>query len=54
MNGDDAGSKRLGISHFDNIGFYTATREKLPVFSRVASNFAKKPIKPATFHTAIF
>lgn len=48
-NADDARSKRLKISHLDEIGLYTTTMEEISVLSRAARNFMKNWIKPVSF-----
>lgn len=50
LNGNDAGSKRRGISHLDDARLYTATTEELAVLIRGPSNFIKNLNKPAPFN----
>lgn len=54
QNADDAGSKRLGISHLDQIELYRAIIGKLTILVRATSNFIKSPSKPALFHATTF
>lgn len=49
LNNDDTGSKRWGISQFDDTGLYTGTTKVLRVLIRVASNFERTPNEPAPF-----
>lgn len=51
---DNAWSKRLSISHLDDIGLYMATTEDLPNLIRAVKSFAKSPNKPAPFPATIF
>lgn len=54
LNGDDAGSKRLGIFHFHDIGLYTVTIEELSILIRAKTSFVKNANGPAPFHTTTF
>lgn len=54
LNGDDAGSKSLDISHLHDIGLYTATTKEPLILISTASNFVKNPNTPAFFHVRTF
>lgn len=58
QNANDAVSRSLGISHFDDFGLYTAITEEPLVLIRVASSFLKNRNKcarfyPFTFYTSV-
>lgn len=54
LNGDNAGSERLGSSHSDIFGLYTTTKEELPIFTTAARNFVKNLNRPDPFHASTF
>lgn len=51
---DDAGSKRLRISHLEDLRLYTETMERLLFLIRAANNFVKNPNMSAPFHAPTF
>lgn len=54
VNGDDYGSKDLGISHLHAVGLYTAKMKKRSILIRVTSNLVQNVTKSAPFHALIF
>lgn len=54
LNGDDTGSKSLGISHLNDIALYTVTTEQLSILVRATSNCGKESNKPPAFLAPIF
>lgn len=43
LNGDNAGSKCLGIYNWDNVGLYTGTTKELPTIIRVLKHIHEEP-----------
>lgn len=54
LNGDDGGSKSLGMFHFDGVDIYRVKTVKLLIVIILASNFVKRLIKLVLFHQSTF
>lgn len=54
LNGDDAGSKILGISHSEDVRLWKKTVENFFTLIRTASNSVKNKIEPDAFQGSIF
>lgn len=54
LNADNAGSKRLRISHADDIALHTVAVEELVILIRAVRNFVKSPDRPACFRQRRF
>lgn len=54
LSGDESASKRVGISHYDDIELYTVSMKELPNLIGAACISVKNPNKPAPFHAPIF
>lgn len=53
-NGDNVGSKRLCISHFDSVALFTVTIQELPILSRAESFFVENQRKSAVVYASTF
>lgn len=54
LNGDNFWLKRLGMSHLDDTGLYTANTEKLSILIAAEESSVKTPNKAASFHSSTF